>query len=166
MGMGKAARWTGRLLTLFLVILTAACTWEAGPALVVRAQAGVTAENSGNTDGNGSGGQTVTEEKMFQGFPDAGQGTLRYRKNGEFRILVVTDTQDIDKPQEATLAMLDAELDAADADLVLLLGDQIHGPAIGHDEEKTRTALAAILDIIAQHHMPFAAVFGNHDGAG
>lgn len=123
-------------------------------------------EDSGNTDGNGSGGQTVTEEKMFQCFPDAGQGTLRFRKNGEFRLLVVTDTQDIDRPQEATLAMLDAELDAADADLVLLLGDQIHGPAIGHDEEKTRTALAAILDIIAQHHVPFAAVFGNHDDEG
>ncbi len=166
MGIGRTVHWTGRMLALLLVLLTAACVWEAGPVLSVRAQVGTTAENSAEPGKNGSEGQTMAEEKTFRGFPDAGQGTLRFRKNGEFRILVVTDTQDIDKPQEATLTMLDAELDAADADLVLLLGDQIHGPAIGHDEEKTRTALAAILDVIAQHHVPFAAVFGNHDDEG
>ena len=54
-------------------------------------------------------------------------GQLQFDENGEFRILIVADTQDIDKPQKETIALLEAELDAAQPDLVVFLGDQIHG---------------------------------------
>ena len=70
---------------------------------------------------------------------------LRFDENGEFKILIVADTQDIDRPQKATIALLEAELDAAQPDLVVFLGDQIHGPSTGSSIEKTAKALDAIL---------------------
>ena len=47
-------------------------------------------------------------------------GQLQFDENGEFRILIVADTQDIDKPQKETIALLEAELDAAQPDLCRL----------------------------------------------
>lgn len=66
---------------------------------------------------------------------------LQFDENGEFKILIVADTQDIDKPQKETIALLEAELDAAQPDLVVFLGDQIHGPSIGKSVERTQKAL-------------------------
>ena len=62
---------------------------------------------------------------------------LQFDENGEFKILIVADTQDIDKPQKETIALLEAELDAAQPDLVVFLGDQIHGPSIGKSVERS-----------------------------
>ena len=93
-------------------------------------------------------------------------GQLQFDENGEFRILIVADTQDIDKPQKETLALLEAELDAAQPDLVVFLGDQIHGPSTGRSVERTQKALDAILQPVAARELPFAVVFGNHDDEG
>ena len=71
-------------------------------------------------------------------------GQLQFDENGEFRILIVADTQDIDKPQKETLALLEAELDAAQPDLVVFLGDQIHGPSTGRSVERTQLSLIHI----------------------
>ena len=91
---------------------------------------------------------------------------LQFDENGEFKILIVADTQDIDKPQKETIALLEAELDAAQPDLVVFLGDQIHGPSIGRSVERTQKALDAILQPVAARELPFAVVFGNHDDEG
>ena len=91
---------------------------------------------------------------------------LRFDENGEFRILIVADTQDIDRPQKATIALLEAELDAAQPDLVVFLGDQIHGPSTGKSVEKTEKALDAILHPVVERGLQFAVVFGNHDDEG
>ena len=93
-------------------------------------------------------------------------GQLQFDENGEFRILIVADTQDIDKPQKETIALLEAELDAAQPDLVVFLGDQIHGPSTGRSVERTQKALDAILQPVAARELPFAVVFGNHDDEG
>ena len=90
---------------------------------------------------------------------------LQFDENGEFRILVVADTQDTATPQEATLRLLNAELDAADADLVVFTGDQVHGPSV-RTEAAMEKALDAILAPVAERGIPFAAVFGNHDDEG
>ena len=66
---------------------------------------------------------------------------LQFDENGEFRILIVADTQDTATPQEATLRLLNAELDAADADLVVFTGDQVHGPSV-----RTEAAMEKALD--------------------
>lgn len=90
---------------------------------------------------------------------------LQFDENGEFRILIVADTQDTATPQEATLRLLNAELDAADADLVVFTGDQVHGPSV-RTEAAMEKALDAILAPVAERGIPFAAVFGNHDDEG
>ena len=91
---------------------------------------------------------------------------LQFDENGEFKILIVADTQDIDKPQKETIALLEAELDAAQPDLVVFLGDQIHGPSIGKSVERTQKALDAFLQPVAERGLQFAVVFGNHDDEG
>ncbi len=90
---------------------------------------------------------------------------LQFDENGEFRILIVADTQDTATPQEAMLRLLQAELDAADADLVVFTGDQVHGPSV-RTEAAMEKALDAILAPVAERGIPFAAVFGNHDDEG
>ena len=90
---------------------------------------------------------------------------LQFDENGEFRILIVADTQDTATPHEATLRLLNAELDAANADLVVFTGDQVHGPSVRTTEAMGK-ALDAILAPVAERGIPFAAVFGNHDDEG
>ena len=90
---------------------------------------------------------------------------LQFDENGEFRILIVADTQDTAHPHEATLRLLNAELDAADADLVVFTGDQVHGPSV-RTETAMEKALDAILTPVVERGIPFAAVFGNHDDEG
>ena len=92
----------------------------------------------------------------------AGQ-TLHAREDGSFRILIVSDTQDTEKPRQLMLDLLNAELDAADVDLVVLLGDNIYGPYIGDDKDKAESAIRAVMDPIAERNLPFAICFGNHD---
>ena len=41
---------------------------------------------------------------------------LQFDENGEFKILIVADTQDIGKPQKETIALLEAGLDSVDGD--------------------------------------------------
>ena len=88
---------------------------------------------------------------------------LSARADGSFRILLIADTQDTDKPQDLTLKLLNAELDAADADLVILLGDVIYGPYVGADRAKVEAAIRAIVEPVAARGLPFAVAFGNHD---
>ncbi len=88
---------------------------------------------------------------------------LRFREDGSFTLLIVSDTQDIHTPQQSMLTLLNAALDKVDADLVVLLGDQIYSPTMFGNEANTQKALDHLLVPIAQRGLPFAAVFGNHD---
>ncbi|MBR5930454.1 MAG: metallophosphoesterase [Lachnospiraceae bacterium] len=88
---------------------------------------------------------------------------LRAREDGSFRILLIADTQDRDNPQKLTIDLLNAELDAADADLVIFLGDMIYGPYVGADRNKVEAAIRAIIEPVVERNLPFAVVFGNHD---
>ncbi len=89
--------------------------------------------------------------------------TLRAREDGSFRILIVTDTQDTDHPRQLMLDLLNAELDAADADLVILLGDNIYSRYIGNDAAKVRAAIDAVMEPVVERELPFVMTFGNHD---
>ncbi|MBR3404051.1 MAG: metallophosphoesterase [Firmicutes bacterium] len=88
---------------------------------------------------------------------------LTAREDNTFRILIVSDFQDIDKPQERSVRLLEAELDAADPDLVIFLGDNIYGVSIGPDDAKAEAAIRAVVDPVAERNIPFGFVFGNHD---
>ena len=89
--------------------------------------------------------------------------TMHARKDGSYRILLIADTQDTDEPQQLTLDLLNAELDHADVDLIILLGDVIYGPSVGADKAKAEAAIRAIVEPIAEKRIPFLVCFGNHD---
>lgn len=102
---------------------------------------------------------------VYAGDFEEGQAVY-FRDDGSFRILLIADTQDTDKPQELMLELLNAELDAADADLVIFLGDNIYGPHIGEDRKKVEAAINAVVAPVAERKIPFVAAFGNHDDQG
>lgn len=87
---------------------------------------------------------------------------LAFDENGTFRVLLLADTQDTDNPQQAMLNLLNACLDQSEPDMVIFLGDMIHGPAI-RGEENVQKAIDAIVQPVVQRGLPFALVFGNHD---
>ena len=89
-------------------------------------------------------------------------GTLSFSDNGEFRVLIVADPQDTESPQQAMVTLLNACLDEGRPDLVVFLGDMIHGNAID-GEENVRKAIDVIVSPVAERGIPFALVFGNHD---
>lgn len=80
----------------------------------------------------------------------------------KIKILIVADPQDTADPQKAMLELLNASLDETQPDLVVFLGDMIHGPSV-HGHKETETAIDAILQPVVTRNIPFAVVFGNHD---
>ncbi len=79
-----------------------------------------------------------------------------------FRVLIIADPQDIDTPQPAMLSLLNASLDAAEPDLVVFLGDMIHGRDL-RGEDRVRKTIDAIVSPVVSRGIPIALVFGNHD---
>ena len=92
----------------------------------------------------------------------AEEPAVRFSADNRLNILIVADTQDIENPQQAMLSLLNASLDTARPDLVIFLGDMIHGRSI-RGEENVRKAIDAVVSPVAERNIPFALVFGNHD---
>lgn len=90
------------------------------------------------------------------------QEPLRFDENGEFKLLIVADTQDLATPQEETLKLLNSALDETKPDLVVFLGDQVAGPFV-KGEEKTRATIDTVVAPVVNRGLKFAVVFGNHD---
>lgn len=90
---------------------------------------------------------------------------LRFNSEGKFKIVQFTDTQDDSMPREAMLKLMNKALDAEKPDLVVFTGDNITG---GGSPGKILTSIAikAIISPVAARGIPFAMVFGNHDGEG
>ena len=87
---------------------------------------------------------------------------VQYSEDGKLKILIIADPQDIDNPQPAMMSLINASLDAAQPDLVILLGDMIHGRDL-RGEDRVRKSIDAMLAPVVERHIPFALVFGNHD---
>ena len=86
--------------------------------------------------------------------------------NGKFKILILSDLQDTNEPQQETTDMITAAIGKTQPDLIVLLGDNIAGWWNGVDEEETNAAIDAIGKAIEPSGIPFALVFGNHDHEG
>ncbi len=84
---------------------------------------------------------------------------LKFNADGEFRILVLADCQDGEKPNERMMKFIGAMLDMNKPDLVVLLGDNV----IEGEEKKFRRGAEALLAPVARRGTPYAYVFGNHD---
>ena len=88
--------------------------------------------------------------------------TVSFFLDKPFRVLIIADPQDIDTPQPAMLSLMNASLDAAQPDLVVFLGDMIHGRDL-RGEDRVRKAIDAAVSPVVERGIPFALVFGNHD---
>ena len=84
---------------------------------------------------------------------------LRFNGNGEFRILVLADCQDGEKPSERMMKFVSAMLDLNAPDLVVLLGDNV----IEGEKAKFRRGAEALLAPLVERGIPYAYVYGNHD---
>lgn len=91
---------------------------------------------------------------------------LKFRDNGEFRILAIADAQDTDKPQKETTDIIRYSIERTSPDLIILLGDNIAGNFDGVTPKRTKAAVKALLEPICEKEIPFALVFGNHDHEG
>ena len=83
--------------------------------------------------------------------------SLRFRPNGEFKIVQFTDVHYNGSPQsKVVLSVVDSVLQHERPDLVVLTGDILWGqPAQDH--------LYNVLNRIAKYKVPFVYEFGNHD---
>lgn len=90
------------------------------------------------------------------------ENSVSFGKDQQLKILIISDTQDTENPQKAMLTLLNDSLDSAEPDLVVFLGDMIHGPSVS-GIDNVRKAIDAIVTPVADRQIPFALVFGNHD---
>lgn len=89
---------------------------------------------------------------------------LRFRADGTFTILQITDTQDTDQLHIGTAQFIEAALDEVQPDLVVYTGDNHAGWWLNQTKRKMRAAIDAIVGPVAARGIPFATVPGNHDG--
>ncbi len=82
-------------------------------------------------------------------------GTLRFDKNGEFKILVLSDVQDDYPVNEDTLQFIREALDTEKPDIVVFNGDNI----ISNDLR----CYDQLFEPLVERNVKFTFVFGNHD---
>ena len=87
-------------------------------------------------------------------------------KNGKFKIMQITDTQEIHRVNPDTVKLISLALDREKPDLVVFTGDQIKGYSAtfkGDTEQKITETLGEIFRPVIERKIPFTATFGNHD---
>lgn len=94
--------------------------------------------------------------------------TLKFNKDGSFKMMLVADIQDDHHLIPATLEYFDNAIQSEKPDLIILLGDNISGvPSDFKDIEKARKNTAKAIDcymsFFEEKEIPVAMVFGNHD---
>lgn len=88
-------------------------------------------------------------------------------KNGRFRILQLSDIQEIARTNPDTVNLTREIIAKTQPDLIVLTGDQVKGYGItmkpGDSKTNAALTLSNILAPIKECGTPFTAVFGNHD---
>ena len=98
-------------------------------------------------------------------------------KNGKFRILQVSDAQDLQHVRHTMMRMLNKAYDDLKPDLIVLTGDNILGnhlndcelwtPLFVKDKPSEMKAMGVAIDKlispIEERKIPFAMIYGNHD---
>ncbi len=98
-------------------------------------------------------------------------------KNGKFKILQVSDAQDMHYVRHSMIKMLNTAYDKLEPDLVLFTGDNVLSNHLldarignrkvkeGFDEtyKRMKKSLDFILKPLEKRGIPFAMIFGNHD---
>ncbi|ERI91559.1 Ser/Thr phosphatase family protein [Clostridiales bacterium oral taxon 876 str. F0540] len=86
---------------------------------------------------------------------------LKFRKDGTFKIVQFTDSQDGPDIDVRTLNLMNKILDFEKPDLVVLTGDNIDGRSTTSEEVKK--SINNIAGPMERRKIPWAVVFGNHD---
>ncbi len=116
---------------------------------------------------SGSGAEALARKKNAEEstppYPSPRKGSgiardFRYRDDGSFKVLQLTDTHVIfcDPRSERAYENVNKMLDLEKPDLVIHTGDIIFG-------RPAEEGLRKVLGIIAAHQIPFAVALGNHD---
>ncbi|MEE1285216.1 MAG: metallophosphoesterase, partial [Acutalibacteraceae bacterium] len=100
---------------------------------------------------------TVSAADDFSAQPE---NTLQFDKDGKFRILQISDTQDDMFPSPGMIKMIETAVEKYEPDLVIFTGDNTGTVDLKMD---AKYAIKAIIDPIAEAGIPFTFVFGNHD---
>ncbi len=93
---------------------------------------------------------------------------MKYNLNGKFKIMQITDIQEIPNISRDTLDLIESAVSSEKPDLVVLTGDQIkgYGMSYGKNGDKQKEVFDVInrlLASIVKHNIPYAVTFGNHD---
>ena len=86
--------------------------------------------------------------------------------NGKFKIMQITDIQEIPKVSPDTMKLLERAIAEENPDLVILTGDQLKGYSLHFKNptfELVKTTIEKILKPIVDAGIPYAVTFGNHD---
>lgn len=88
---------------------------------------------------------------------------LKYRKDGTFKIVQLTDLHIGSKPHheddEKTFALIDKAFENLDADLVIMTGDLIWSDGVPNAD----IIFQELLERFNKHDIPVAITYGNHD---
>ena len=90
---------------------------------------------------------------------------MKFREDGTFHILQFADIQEIPDVSEDTLFLMNAALERAKPDLVVLTGDQLKGASrrFSGKGERVEETIRRIMKPVTDRKIPFAVTFGNHD---
>ena len=91
--------------------------------------------------------------------------TLKFDEQGNFKILQMTDIQFIDYIDDESLAVMDATIEYAKPDLIVVTGDQISPEYLGGQSGKAKKICGQITGYFDSKEIPWTLCFGNHDGA-
>lgn len=92
---------------------------------------------------------------------------LTFGEDGTFTVLILSDLQDTQFTTDLVVSGETHVIRDYQADLIILLGDQLEGPSpvmhLGDGDKNSEDALRTLLAPVAESGIPFAVVFGNHD---
>ena len=87
---------------------------------------------------------------------------LRFRKDGTFRVVMMSDLQESTQYDPRSLRSVEVLLEEGDPDLVVFGGDNCYGPEI-RNEQQLRDFLDIFTAPLEKNKIPWVHVFGNHD---
>lgn len=94
---------------------------------------------------------------------------MRFNKDKTFKIMQITDMQEVPAVSSDTLNLLEAAVEAEKPDLVVYTGDQIKGYGVTYKgkgrelENAVAKTIKTLLDPVTKRGIPYAVTFGNHD---
>ena len=93
----------------------------------------------------------------------AAKPTLKFKTDGTFKVLLMSDLQDGPKMDARTKALSEQLIETEKPDFVVIDGDCISGGRSRQDINTMKQAMSEVASVFEQHMIPWAVVLGNHD---